>query len=68
MSTQHSDMGAVRSGGIAGGTDIDAAVLAATNFGQGGLSQKLELSFKCSNLINMDTFSKSDPFVVFFKQ
>ena len=34
MSTQHSDMGAVRSGGgIGGGSDIDSAVLAATNFG-----------------------------------
>ena len=69
MSTQHNDMGAVRSGGgIGGGSDIDSAVLAATNFGQGGLTQKLELSFKCTNLVNMDTFSKSDPFVVFYKQ
>ena len=38
MSSQHNDMGAVRSGGISGGSDIDAAVLAATNFGQGGLT------------------------------
>ena len=34
MSTQHQDMGAVRAGGgIGGGSDIDSAVLAATNFG-----------------------------------
>ena len=68
LATQHSDMGAVKSGGIGGGGDIDAAVLAATNFGGGGLAQKLELSFKCHDLINMDTFSKSDPFVVFMKK
>ena len=68
MSTQHNDLGAVKSGGFGGGSDIDAAVLAATNFGAGGLAQKLELSFKCRDLINMDTFSKSDPFVVFFIQ
>ena len=69
MATQHSNMNAVKSGGgIGGGNNIDAAVLAATSMGQGGLSQKLELSFKCNNLVNMDTFSKSDPFVVFFKK
>ena len=41
MATQHNDMGAVRSGGIGGGSDIDSAVLAATNFSGGGLAQKL---------------------------
>ena len=29
------------------GGDIDAAVLAATNFGGAGLTNKLSLSFKC---------------------
>jgi len=61
-------MGAVRSKGISGGSDIDNAVLAATNFGGGSLAQKLEMSFKCENLINMDTFSKSDPFLVMYMQ
>lgn len=49
------------------GGDIDAAVLAAANFSQGGLSQKLQLSFSCENLPNMDTFSKSDPFIILYK-
>jgi len=50
------------------GADIDAAVLAATSFSQGGLSNKLSLGFKCEELPNMDTFSKSDPFCVFYKK
>ena len=50
------------------GGDIDAAVLAATNFSGSGLSNKLSLGFKCEELPNMDTMSYSDPFVVFFKQ
>lgn len=55
-------------GGLGKGSDIDAAVLAATNFGGGGLAQKLEISFKCEDLPNMDAMSYSDPFVVFYKQ
>jgi len=44
----HIDGHAVSSTGALGkGGDIDAAVLAATNFSQGGLSNKLQLSFKC---------------------
>ena len=50
------------------GGDLDAAVLAATNFSGGGLSNKLSIGFKCENLPNMDTMSLSDPFVVLFKQ
>ena len=39
---------AVSSGAKLGqGSDIDAAVLAATNIAGQGLSNKLELSFKC---------------------
>lgn len=49
------------------GTDIDAAVLAASNFGSGGPAQKLSLSFSCENLPNTDTFSLSDPLLVLFK-
>lgn len=29
--------------------------------------QRLQLSLKCKDLINMDTFSKSDPFAVLYK-
>jgi len=69
FNTKHLDAKAVGGGGIGkGGSDIDAAVLAAANFGGGGLAQKLEISFGCEELVNMDTFSKSDPFVVLFKQ
>ena len=69
FNTQHLDAKAVGGGGIGkGGSDIDAAVLAAANFGGGGLAQKLEISFGGLNLVNMDTFSKSDPFVVLYKQ
>ena len=58
MATKHLDAGAVASGGGMGkGGDIDAAVLAATNFSGGGLSNKLQISFKCENLPNMDTMS-----------
>ena len=69
FNTKHLDSKAVGGGGIGkGGSDIDDAVLAAANFGGGALAQKLELSFACEELVNMDTFSKSDPFVVLYKQ
>jgi len=59
----------VHAGGkMGGGGDLDAAVLAATNFSQGGLSNKLSLTFECVDLPNLDTFSKSDPFVVLYKK
>ena len=65
----HIDGGAISATGVNGkGGDIDAAALAATNFGGGGLSNKLSLGFKCEELPNMDTFSKSDPFVVLYKK
>ena len=50
------------------GNDLDAAVLAATSFGGHGLSNKLSIGFKCEQLPNMDTFSKSDPFCVLYKK
>ena len=69
VETKHLDRGAVKSGGpIGGGSDIDAAVLATQNFGGGGLSNKLQISFGATNLPNMDTMSLSDPFVVFYKR
>ena len=66
--SKHLDSVAVTSGSMGRGSDIDAAVLAATNFGGGGLSNKLSLGFKCEELPNMDTFSKSDPFCVLYHQ
>lgn len=69
MATNHLDKNAVQAGGNMGkGGDIDAAVLAATNFSGGGLSNKLQIGFKCEELPNMDTMSYSDPFVVMYKQ
>lgn len=65
---KHLDAKAVGGGGLGKGSDIDAAVLAATNFSQGGMVQRLELSMRCENLPNMDTMSQSDPFAVIYKQ
>ena len=61
------DVNAVGGARFGQGADIDAAVLAAANMGGGGLAQRLQLSFSCQNLPNMDTFSLSDPFLVLFK-
>ncbi len=61
------DVNAVGGAKFGLGTDIDAAVLAASNFGSGGPAQKLSLSFSCENLPNTDTFSLSDPMLVLFK-
>ena len=67
--SDHLDGTAISSAVMGRGGDIDAAVLAATTFGgSGGLSNKLSLGFRCEALPNMDTFSKSDPFVVFYQQ
>ena len=65
----HLDHGVVQmSSNYGRGGDIDAAVLAATNIGgQAGLAQKIELSLKCEELADMDTFSKSDPFCILYK-
>ena len=70
LSGQHLDGKAVGGQGKFGqGSDIDAAALAATNFGGvGGLSQKVNISFGCHSLPNMDTFSESDPFCILYKQ
>ena len=34
---------------------------------RGSLSTKVELALSCRSLRNLDTFSKSDPFVVLFE-
>ena len=49
------------------GGDLDAAVLASTNFSD-KLSYKLSIGFKAEDLPNSDTMSLSDPFVVLFKK
>ena len=41
------DVNAVGGAKFGLGSDIDAAVLAASNFGGGGPAQKLSLSFSC---------------------
>ena len=33
---------------------------------QTGLGTKVELSFSCTDLLDMDVFSKSDPFIVLY--
>ena len=33
---------------------------------QVGLGTKVELSFSCTDLLDMDVFSKSDPFIVLY--
>ena len=67
FATTHLDGGAVHAGGKMGqGGDIDAAVLEATKFGGGGLTNKVNLSFSCQNLPNMDTMSYSDPFCILY--
>ena len=65
---KHLDARAVGGSGVGKGGDIDAAVLAATNFSQGGMVQRLEIAISCENLPNMDTMSQSDPFAVIYKQ
>ena len=66
----HNDTRAVGGKQVSGtGSDLNSAVLAATNFSpQGGLVQKLNLSFACEDLPDLDTFSKSDPFCILYKK
>ena len=64
---------AVGANGVAGNlSDIDDAALAAINHGIGqsnksGLKQTINLSFGCLNLPNLDTFSKTDAFVILYE-
>ena len=68
LANNHLDKNAVGGASKMGtGGDLDAAVLASTNFNSGGLSNKLSIGFRAEELPNMDTMSLSDPFVVLFK-
>ena len=42
---------------LSGNTSIDD---------QTGLATKVELSFSCTDLLDMDVFSKSDPFIIMY--
>lgn len=60
------------SAGAGVGRDLDDAVLAAVNqsihSAQSGLVQNISLSFACENLPNMDTFTRTDGLLVFYRK
>jgi hypothetical protein len=65
---QHNDTAAVGGAKFGQGGDIDDAVL---QLAQNAMNanqpiQKLNLSFACEALANMDTFSKSDPILFMY--
>ena len=69
----HQNQGAVRGGSNAGvGRDLDDAVLAAVNqsinTAASGLVQTMSISFSCENLPNLDTFTRTDGMLVFYKK
>ena len=69
----HQNQGAVQGGSGAGiGRDLDDAVLAAVNqsinTAASGLVQTMSLSFSCENLPNLDTFTRTDGMLVFYKK
>lgn len=55
---------------IGSGKDIDDAVLAATQnlINQQGLVQTLRLTFRCKNLPNLDTFTRTDGVVFLYEK
>lgn len=71
--TKHLNAKAVGAGGVAGQlSDIDDAALQAIKFGIGeanksALKQKIQLSFSLVNLPNLDTFSKTDAFIILYE-
>ena len=68
MSSTYADMDAVGAAGKYGlGSDLDSAVLAATNFNSGH-QLRVSLSFKCRDLPNMDFMSASDPILILYKR
>ena len=68
-SNSHVNTSAITSSqGMGRGGDIDAAVLAALNCSGTGPTQKLSLSFKCEELVDLDAMSKSDPFCIIYKK
>ena len=70
----HQNKGAVQAGsnGIRVGRDLDEAVLAAVNqsinTAASGLVQTINLSFSCENLPNLDTFTRTDGILVFYRR
>ena len=68
---QHNNTGAVQAS-MAAGRDLDDAVLAAVNksieASQSGLVNTVRLSIACSNLPNLDTFTRTDGMAVLYKQ
>ena len=73
-SDQKFNAGAVGAQGIAGKniSDIDEAALQCIQSGIGAaskaaLKQVIQLSFSCENLPNMDTFSKTDAFIILYE-
>lgn len=68
MQTQHNDMGAVGGAKFGQGSDIDDAVLQLAQNAMSASSpvQRLQLTFACTDLANMDTFSKSDPILFLY--
>ena len=70
---RHENAGATTSGSskLGLGRDLDDAVLAATNKSiaqDQGLVNIVTLSFKCSNLPNLDTFTRTDGMVVLYQK
>lgn len=68
---KHNDVNAVQAV-MAGGRDLDEAVLAAVNKSisqndQQGLTNTVRLSFQCVDLPNLDTFTRSDGMAVLYK-
>lgn len=57
---------------LTSGKDLDDAVLAAVNnsldAAASGLTNTVSISFKCKNLPNMDTFTRTDGMVVLYKK
>ena len=72
--TKHYNAQAVGANGISGGTisDIDDAALQAIKNGIGeasksALKQIIQLSFSLEDLPNLDTFSKTDAFIILYE-
>jgi hypothetical protein len=71
FSTENSEAVMATAGRFGHGHDIDDAVLAATNQQidqEAQLVSQLTISVSCDDLVNLDTFSKSDAMGVFYRQ
>ena len=70
---KHENQGAVNagSGQFGQGKDLDDAVLAATNNminDMDGPKNYVELSVECTNLPNLDTFTRTDAMVLLYQK